>query len=92
MGPTWLYHFSVLRVRNNRLIKPQRVTECTWTPPAMGQIKISCDGASIGNPGRAGIGIVGRDHAEAFWGGIAAGLGVCSNYCAEITAIIVGLE
>ncbi|XP_026459083.1 uncharacterized protein LOC113359707 [Papaver somniferum] len=35
--------------------------EVTWMPPNPGEIMICCDGASLGNPGQAGSGVVIRD-------------------------------
>ena len=53
---------------------------------------VACDGASRGNPGPAGIGVVITDAGGAVVAEIAEGLGVETNNVAEYTAAIRGLE
>lgn len=52
--------------------------------------ELYCDGASSGNPGKAGIGVVlvteGRTHE------ISAGIGTATNNVAEYQALLRGLE
>ncbi|OVA20365.1 Ribonuclease H domain [Macleaya cordata] len=66
--------------------------ECFWFSPDCNQILLFCDGASGGNPGHAGVGIICRNDRCDVVGAIAAGLGVCSSYVAEMIAILMGLE
>ncbi|OVA07843.1 Ribonuclease H domain [Macleaya cordata] len=61
-------------------------------PPEVGQIKLGCDGCSRGNPGPAGAGMVLRGSDGGTIGAMAVGLGICTNFIAEILAIILGLE
>ncbi|OVA06545.1 Ribonuclease H domain [Macleaya cordata] len=68
------------------------IHECFWIPPAIDQLKIGCDGCSRGNPGNAGAGIVLRDHRGSTLGAMAVGLGICTNFVAEVLAILLGLE
>ncbi|OVA03784.1 Ribonuclease H domain [Macleaya cordata] len=75
-----------------RSVKYRRVKDCHWIPPSFRFIKISCDGASRGNPGPAGAGTIFRNHLSEVVGTISQGLGICNNYIAEIVVIIVGLE
>ncbi len=53
---------------------------------------VSCDGASRGNPGPAGIGVQITDEDGAVLAEIAEGLGETTNNVAEYTAAIEGLR
>ena len=53
---------------------------------------VSCDGASRGNPGPAGIGVQLTDGDGAVLAEIARGLGVATNNQAEYTAVLEGLR
>jgi ribonuclease HI len=53
---------------------------------------VSCDGASRGNPGPAGIGIQITDDDGAVLAEIARGIGETTNNVAEYTAVIEGLS
>ncbi|OVA15282.1 Ribonuclease H domain [Macleaya cordata] len=75
-----------------RPTKTLRVRDCLWVDPEPGELKICCDGTSTGNPGNAGAGVVFRDSDRSFLAGISGGLKVCSNYAAETSAIIIGVE
>ncbi|KAF5183687.1 hypothetical protein FRX31_026726, partial [Thalictrum thalictroides] len=79
--------FGKLKVKN-RNERRQRIVECYWLPPTQGQMKANTDGASLGNPGQAGWGVVYRDHLGAAQGAYIGGLGRASNYEAECTAIV----
>ncbi|OVA06440.1 Ribonuclease H domain [Macleaya cordata] len=65
---------------------------CRWYPPPINFIKICCDGAAKGNPGPAGAGVIIRDHNCSVIATIAKGLGNCSNFIAEVSAILLGIE
>ncbi|HEX5938097.1 MAG TPA: ribonuclease HI family protein [Actinomycetota bacterium] len=52
---------------------------------------VSCDGASRGNPGPAGIGVQITDDGGAVLAEIARGIGETTNNVAEYTAVIEGL-
>ncbi len=56
------------------------------------RLTVACDGASRGNPGPAGIGVVITDGDGTVVAEIAEGLGVATNNVAEYTAAIRGLE
>ncbi|XP_026396676.1 uncharacterized protein LOC113291346 [Papaver somniferum] len=51
-----------------------------------------CDGASFGNPGVAGFGVVIRDHLCQVLGVISGGIDIATNYLAEVYAIICAVE
>jgi probable phosphoglycerate mutase len=53
---------------------------------------VACDGASRGNPGPSGIGVVIADTTGEVLAEIAEGIGVGTNNVAEYTAVIRGLE
>ncbi|XP_026399670.1 uncharacterized protein LOC113295554 [Papaver somniferum] len=74
------------------IIEIYDVVECFWEPPDVGELLLCCDGAAKGNPGNAGAGVVARDASCTVLGAISIGLGVTTNYLAEIYGIIIGLE
>jgi ribonuclease HI len=61
-------------------------------PADPGHLIVSCDGASRGNPGPAGIGAQITDGSGAILGEIAEGIGETTNNVAEYTAVIEGLS
>ncbi len=56
------------------------------------KVLLYIDGASRGNPGPAGIGIVLRDETGQHWVEIAESIGCTTNNIAEYQALIRGLE
>ncbi|XP_026378252.1 uncharacterized protein LOC113272660 [Papaver somniferum] len=64
------------------------VKECIFRFLAVNQVLICCDGASKGNPGNSGYGFVGRSCTGGFLGAVARGLGVATNFNAEVMALI----
>ncbi|OVA04761.1 Ribonuclease H domain [Macleaya cordata] len=77
---------------NPRPAKPTRVLQCFWSLPDLDQLKIGCDGCSRGNLGPSGAGVILRDHTGNTIGAMSAGLRICTNFVAELLAIIFGLE
>ncbi|XP_026428343.1 uncharacterized protein LOC113324239 [Papaver somniferum] len=75
-----------------RKIKFQNIKTCYWNPPSPGFIMFCYDGASIGNPGLAGFGVVIRDHLSQVLGVITGGIGSATNYIAEVHAVINAIE
>ncbi|OVA06927.1 Ribonuclease H domain [Macleaya cordata] len=75
-----------------RSVMSRKIIDCYWVPPPLGYLKISCDGAARGNPGAAGAGVIIRNHLSFVVATISQGLGSCSNYIAEVVAIVLGLE
>jgi ribonuclease HI len=61
-------------------------------PADPGHLIVSCDGASRGNPGPAGIGAQIIDEDGVVLGEIAEGIGETTNNVAEYTAVIEGLS
>lgn len=61
-------------------------------PADPGHLIVSCDGASRGNPGPAGIGVQITDEDGEVLAEIARGLGEATNNVAEYTAVIEGLS
>ncbi|XP_026396126.1 uncharacterized protein LOC113290759 [Papaver somniferum] len=76
----------------NLEIKFQCIKPCFWIPPNGGCVMFCCDGASIGNPGAAGFGVVVRDHLSQVIGVISGGIGIATNYIAEVYAFIDAVE
>ncbi|XP_026443907.1 uncharacterized protein LOC113344070 [Papaver somniferum] len=64
--------------------------EISWTPPNPEEILICCDGASLGNPGQAGSGVIFRDSSSTVLGTLSVGLGWQTNFYAEVAAVIYG--
>ncbi|OVA06386.1 Ribonuclease H domain [Macleaya cordata] len=77
---------------NLRPAKPTRVLQCFWSLPDLDQLRIGCDGCSKGNPDPSGAGVILRDHTGNTIGTMSAELGICTNFVAELLAIILGLE
>jgi ribonuclease HI len=63
-----------------------------WSPPPEGYIKLNFDGASKGNPGAAGYGIVFRDHRGHILIISAGSLGHSTNNNAELWGLLKGLN
>ncbi|KAF9625024.1 hypothetical protein IFM89_017073 [Coptis chinensis] len=49
------------------------IQQVNWYPPEQGEIKINCDGCSLGNPGRGGAGLTLRDYQSNLLGILAQG-------------------
>ena len=56
------------------------------------KIEVFCDGASRGNPGEAGIGVVIRSHEKKILLEVSDYIGKTTNNIAEYMALIKGLE
>ncbi|XP_026428848.1 uncharacterized protein LOC113324774 [Papaver somniferum] len=80
---------NYFKVRH-RSCKTSTPIEISWTPPNQDEIMICCDGASFGNPGQAGSGVVFRDASSEVLGVLCVGLGWKTNFYAEVCAIIYG--
>ncbi|XP_026383989.1 uncharacterized protein LOC113279508 [Papaver somniferum] len=81
--------FFKLKPRN---LKYQYIKPCYWIPPRTGVVMFCCDGASFGNPEAAGFGVVIRDHLCQVLGVISGGIGIATNYIAEVYEIICVVE
>ncbi|XP_026459210.1 uncharacterized protein LOC113359853 [Papaver somniferum] len=68
----------------HRKVKMHHLVECYWHPPDLNEIQLCCDGAARRNPGRAGAGVVERDSSCNVIGAMFIGLGVTTNYLAEL--------
>ncbi|XP_026417277.1 uncharacterized protein LOC113312755 [Papaver somniferum] len=69
---------------NHRRVKPFQPVECFWEPPEENELQLCCDGAARGNPGVAVAGVVARDASCSVLGAMSIGLGVTTNYLAEL--------
>ncbi|XP_026459475.1 uncharacterized protein LOC113360150 [Papaver somniferum] len=65
---------------------------CYWTPPNHNELLLCTDSASRGNPGVAGAGVVAWNANSEVVGAMCIGLGITSNFLAELYGILVGLE
>ncbi|KAF6168884.1 hypothetical protein GIB67_038381 [Kingdonia uniflora] len=62
--------------------KSPEVKTCYWDLPEEEVVKANCDGASRGNSGKGGYGIVFRDSQSDLKGVLVHGLGTVSSYIA----------
>ncbi|XP_026383639.1 uncharacterized protein LOC113279149 [Papaver somniferum] len=76
----------------SRLSIFQLIKTCYWFPPEQEYVIFCCDGASFGNPGSAGFGVVVRDSNCQVLGALSGGIGIASNYLAESYGIMCALE
>ncbi|XP_026378123.1 uncharacterized protein LOC113272514 [Papaver somniferum] len=65
---------NYFKVRH-RSCKTSTPIEISWYPPDQDEIMICCDGASFGNPGQAGAGVVFRNASSEVLGVLCVGLG-----------------
>ncbi|XP_026434581.1 uncharacterized protein LOC113332120 [Papaver somniferum] len=77
---------------SHRQVKMHNPVECRWTPSALDELLLCCDGVARGNPGVDGAGVVARDYEANIVSVMSVGLGITSNYLAEIYGTIVGLK
>ncbi|KAF6172493.1 hypothetical protein GIB67_007006 [Kingdonia uniflora] len=64
------------------------IQKCKWVLLCTNEMKLNCDGSAIGNPGKAGLGVITRYHARVVLRVMNKGLGIISNYEAECSAIL----
>ncbi|XP_026459400.1 uncharacterized protein LOC113360065 [Papaver somniferum] len=75
-----------------RKIKFQNIKICHRSPPCPSTFLFYCDGASVGNPGAAGFGVVVRDHNCQVIGTLTGGLGIATNYIVEVYDVACVVE
>ncbi|KAI3981951.1 hypothetical protein MKX01_018857, partial [Papaver californicum] len=73
-------------------IKSTRIQEIYFTLPKRNQLLLCCDRASRGNPGEVGYGFIGRNNEGDCIIAVAGGLGVATNYYAEVMAVLCAGE
>ncbi|XP_026398927.1 uncharacterized protein LOC113294765 [Papaver somniferum] len=95
-GTKWNHNYDLqiidffnLGCRQNKF---QCIKSFYWIPPQIGFTLFYCDGASVGNPRAAGFGIVVRNHLCQVVGGMAAGIGIATNYIAETYVVVCAAE
>ncbi|XP_026428633.1 uncharacterized protein LOC113324526 [Papaver somniferum] len=76
----------------HRKVKTSDPKECYWVPPEVNELQLCCDGASRGNPRRAGASVVVRDSDANLLGAMSVGFGVRTNYLAYLFCVIFSLE
>ncbi|XP_026377976.1 uncharacterized protein LOC113272340 [Papaver somniferum] len=75
-----------------RKVKSSRAIECTFSISKDGDILLCCDGASRGNPGYAGYRFIARDSIGNFVTAESGGLGITTNFVAEIIGDVSSIE
>ncbi|XP_026416812.1 uncharacterized protein LOC113312267 [Papaver somniferum] len=83
-----LLFFGISVIRSKAI----NVKQCFFKSPEVNQALICCDGASNGNPGMAGLGFVAKDNLSGSIGAASGGMGIATNYLAEVMALIVAGE
>ncbi|OVA12000.1 Ribonuclease H domain [Macleaya cordata] len=68
------------------------ISEDRWVLPSINQVKIACDGSSLGNPRPAGAAFVAKNSDGDVIAASCVGLGPCFNFTAEVMAILLGLK
>lgn len=63
-----------------------------WTPPVVGFVKLKFDGASRGNPGQSGAGVVVRNHVGELIGEKSVHLSIGTTNQVEVQALLIGLQ
>lgn len=82
--------FSIgAKIRCNRM---KKMIQVAWEKPPTGWIKLNSDGSALGNPGKAGGGVLIRDHQGNWVRGYARSLDNTSNSIAELWALRDGLD
>ncbi|XP_026417301.1 uncharacterized protein LOC113312781 [Papaver somniferum] len=71
-----------------RRVKTCVIKEISFKLPQKNQLLLCCDGASRGNPGNSGYGIMARNDKGEVVVAIEGGLGIATNFFAEIMAIL----
>ncbi|XP_026399096.1 uncharacterized protein LOC113294944 [Papaver somniferum] len=79
--------FSLEQVKK-KILKCTRVKEIFFHLPTTNNILLCCDGASKGNPSISGYGFIERTHSGEFLIVVSGGLGISTNYYAEILSIL----
>ncbi|XP_026378447.1 uncharacterized protein LOC113272868 [Papaver somniferum] len=91
-SPMWnnTYDLQVLRSlgMKRRKVKGVRIKEIFFQLPPPNQILMCCDGDLKGNPGISGYGFIGITSSCEFLIVVAGGLGVSTNFFAEVLAIL----
>ncbi|KAF6167881.1 hypothetical protein GIB67_027659 [Kingdonia uniflora] len=63
-----------------------------WELPMPNEVKLCCDGYSIGNPGAASIRVVFQDSEGDVLGVFSKAIGTSTSFVAEILAILTGIQ
>ncbi|XP_026428725.1 uncharacterized protein LOC113324643 [Papaver somniferum] len=75
-----------------RYIKFMCIKELFWYPPKEDYILFCCDGASFGNLGNTGFGVLARDSNFQVIGTLSGGVGIATNFIVEIYVVLCALE
>ncbi|XP_026459124.1 uncharacterized protein LOC113359756 [Papaver somniferum] len=75
-----------------RKVKATRIQELYFYFPERNYLLLCIDGASKGNPGTAGFGYIGRNNSGDCVIAVAGGLGLATNYYAEVVVVLCARE
>ncbi|XP_026383614.1 uncharacterized protein LOC113279122 [Papaver somniferum] len=73
-------------------MKIPKIIECQFQLPDENTILFCCDGASRGNPGISGYGFIVRNFSGQFIAAESGGLGITTNFVAEVMGTLCALE
>ncbi|KAF5185244.1 Ribonuclease h domain [Thalictrum thalictroides] len=68
------------------------IQQCSWKLPEQHMMKINVDGASRGNPGKAGWGAIFRNSRNEVCLTVCKGMGIASNFMSELQGIVESIE
>lgn len=73
-------------------VKKQQVWLVSWLKPLARRFKLNINGSRVGNPGNLGVGVVIQNSHGDVCLAFSRHLGTCSNNCAELQAMLIGLR
>ncbi|XP_026419613.1 uncharacterized protein LOC113315565 [Papaver somniferum] len=76
----------------SRKVKHVRIMKIYFQLPGKNELLLCCDGESKGNPGISGYGFIGRNNGGEFFIAVTGGLGIATNFCAEVMVVINAYE
>ncbi|KAF6161020.1 hypothetical protein GIB67_007661 [Kingdonia uniflora] len=68
------------------------IKSCRWILPWYEEIKLNCCSSTMGNPGKARLGVIARTHTGAVLGVRTKGKGIINRFDAECSAIMEALS
>ena len=83
------YYYCINKAKQ---ITPKIAIPVRWSKPILGWFKFNTDGASLGNPGKAGSGGLIKDNERRWVRGFSRSVGHATSVIAELWALKDGLE
>ena len=83
------YYYCISKAKQ---ITPKIAIPVRWSKPLLGWFKLNTDGASLGNPGKAGSGVLIKDSEGRWIRGFSRSVGRATSVIAELWALRDGLK